>query len=87
MKLPARILACQKCGTRFDADSNVLYFTALGALLGFLLALVLCSSLHPLRRQKPRHKRGLFQEFRRVPRTPPLRVGILNFPQGVGFAK
>jgi hypothetical protein len=29
----------------------------------------------------------LRQACGRVPRTPPLRVGSLNFPQGVGFAK
>ena len=42
MKLPARIVACSKCGTRFDADSDVLIFLGLGIVLGFLLALVLC---------------------------------------------
>ncbi len=42
MRFPKRIVACPKCGERFDADSDVLYFFGLGLLLGFLFALVLC---------------------------------------------
>ena len=42
MRLPARIVACPKCQTRFNADSDVLLFLGLGILLGFLLALVFC---------------------------------------------
>jgi hypothetical protein len=34
--------ACPKCGTRFDADSDVLVFLWLGMLLGVLLTLMLC---------------------------------------------
>jgi hypothetical protein len=40
VKLPARIVECPKCGTRFDADSDVLVFLALGVLLGAMLALI-----------------------------------------------
>jgi len=39
---PPRIVACPKCGTRFDADSDVLYFLGLGLVLGILLALTFC---------------------------------------------
>ncbi len=42
MRLPARIVACPKCGERFNADSDVLLFLGLGMLLGFLFALVMC---------------------------------------------
>ncbi len=42
MRFPPRIVACPKCGERFDADSDVLVFLGLGILLGFLLALVMC---------------------------------------------
>lgn len=42
VKLQARIVDCPKCGTRFDADSDVLIFFGLGTLLGALLTLMLC---------------------------------------------
>jgi len=42
MKFPPRLVACPKCGTRFDADSDVLFFSLLGIVLGFLLCLGLC---------------------------------------------
>jgi hypothetical protein len=51
VRLPPRIVACPKCGTRFDADSDVLIFLGLGILLGILLALVLCNPSHAQERK------------------------------------
>lgn len=42
MRLPRRIAQCPKCGTRFDADSDVLLFMGLGVLVGIFLALMFC---------------------------------------------
>ena len=41
VKLPKRVVTCPNCFNRFDADSDVLWFFALGFLLGFLSALTL----------------------------------------------
>jgi len=40
LKLPKRIVTCPNCLNRFDADSDVLWFFALGLLLGALLGFI-----------------------------------------------
>jgi hypothetical protein len=44
-----RIVACPKCGTRFESDTDVFIFLGLGLLLGLLLASLLCQ---PVRAQE-----------------------------------
>jgi len=41
-----RIVACPKCGTRFESDTDVFIFLGLGLLLGLLLASLLCQPAH-----------------------------------------
>jgi hypothetical protein len=46
MIFPPRIVACPKCGTRFESDTDVFIFLGLGLLLGLLLASLLCQPAH-----------------------------------------
>src|SRR5713101_7975989 len=51
VKFPRRIVKCPRCGTRCDADSDVLIFLGLGILLGVLLASMICQPAHAQERK------------------------------------